>query len=90
MSWLLTAHNLSSALVTALCWWLSHVSAIRRDRPGILAAFGYAALASAVAVFGHAAPASAALLDGLLTAGKVALASVLVLVAMSGEPAEKR
>jgi hypothetical protein len=91
MSWFLTAHDPSSALVAALCWWLSHASAIRRDRPGKLAALGYAVLASAVAVtgFGHPAPASAAF-DGLLITGKLALASVLAVIAMRGEPAEKR
>ena len=92
MSWLATADGLTSALVAALCWWLAHVSAIRRDRSGTLAALGYAVLASAVAVaaFGRSAPADAALLDWLLISGKLALASVLTMVAMRGEPMEKR
>jgi ABC-type transport system involved in cytochrome c biogenesis permease subunit len=92
MSWLLTVHDLSSALVAALCWWLSHASAIRRDRSGTLTAFGYAVLASAVAVtaVGRSAPANAALLDGLLIAGNLALALALAVVAMRGEPVEKR
>ena len=92
MSWLLAAHDLSTALLAALCWWLSHTSAIRRHKSGKLAALGYAALASAVAVsgFGRATPASAALLDGLLITGKLALASSLAVIVMRGEPAEKR
>jgi hypothetical protein len=92
MSWLLAAHNLSAALVAALCWWLSHTSAIRRDGSGKLAALGYAVLASAVAVsgIGRATPASAALLDGLLVTGELALASLLAVIVMRGEPAEKR
>jgi hypothetical protein len=91
MSWLLTVHDLSSALVAALCWWLSHARAVRRGRSGTLAALGYAVLASAVAVsaIGRSLPAGYAVLDWSLVAGKLALASVLALVAMSGETAEK-
>jgi hypothetical protein len=92
MSWLLTVHHLSSALVAALCWWLSHDSAARRDKSGRLAALGYAVLASAVVVtdFGRITPSSATLLEGLFTTGKLALASLLAAIAMRGEPAEKR
>jgi hypothetical protein len=92
MSWLLAAHDLSSALVAALCWWLSHASAIRREQSGRMAALGYAVLASAVAVsgFGRATPASAALLDWLLITCKLALAWSLAAIVMRGEPAEKR
>jgi len=91
MSWFLTAHDPSSALLAALCWWLSHASAIRRDRSGKPAALGYAVLASAVAVtaVGRSAPASAAF-DGLLITDKLALASVLAVIVIRVEPAKKR
>ena len=92
MSWLYAAHDLTSTLVAALCWWLSHVSASRRGRSGTLAALGYAVLASAVAAaaFGHSSPADTALPDWLLISGKLALALVLATVAMRGSPLTKR